>query len=223
MITDKKWEELSGPAEVYNLTTDPGRTTNLFAGFIPGGIQMVSNQVGMIEANFMARPPVYIAAEEFMQLASIPSIVVQLVNVKERRDLRFGPPEMDFNVQRMKAMANMPRVWFDAEFRVITQSDLMAEATRMSDAVDKALTHHQFVMSQQTGETMPIPYATPITPSNRIAQGLYVREYSCTLFGKAWLRNDLAVEEDLAQEIRFVFNSQMAAKKFDDLEIMEIP
>lgn len=223
MITDKKWEELSGPAEVYNLTTDPGRTINLFAGFIPGGIQLIADQVGMIEANFMARPPVYIAAEEFMQLASIPSIVVQLVNVKERRDLRFGPPEIDYAKERMKAVLNMPRVWFDAEFRVITQSDLMAEATRMSDAVDKALTHHQFVMSQQTGETMPIPYATPITPSNRIAQGLYVREYSCTLFGKAWLRNDLAVEEDLVESVRFLFNSQMAAKKFDDLEIMEVP
>jgi hypothetical protein len=222
MIVDKKWEELSGPAEVYNLTTDPNRTTNLFAGFVQGGIQLTSAQTGYLEAHFFARPPVYLSAEEFMQLASIPSIVVQLVSVKERRDLRRGNPEVDYAVERRKAKIHMARVWFDAEFRISCQSDLMAEATRMSDAVDKALTYHQFVLSQQTGEVMPVPYATPLTPANRIAQGLYVREYACTLFGKAWLRTDLSVEEDLAQKIRFFLEPAMAEQTADSLEIMEV-
>lgn len=221
LISDKKWEELSGPAEVYNLTTDPNRTTNLFAGFVQGGIQMTSIQVGYIEARFQARPAVYIAAEEFMEYATIPSIVVQLVNVKERRDLRRGSREVDYAVERRLAKVLMSRVWFDAEFRISCQSDLMAEATRMSDSVNRALTYHQFVPSLQNGEVMPVPYATPLTPAHRIAQGLYVREYACTLFGKAWLRNDTTVEEQLAESIRFLLHPIVVTQHSDYVEIAE--
>jgi hypothetical protein len=223
MITDKKWEEFSGPAEVYNLTTDPGRTTNLFASFIAGGIQMTSIQTGYIEARFYARPAVYIGAEEFMEFARIPSIVVQLTSAKERRDLRRGSREVDYAVERRVARINMSRVWFDAEFRISCQSDLMAEATRMSDAVNRAITEHQFVLSLATGETMPVPYSTPLTPAHRIAQGLFVREYACTLFGKAWLRSDTTIEEQLAEKIVFLINPGMAAQTYDSLEIAEVP
>ena len=203
IFSDKKWEEFSEPASVYNLTTDPGRSTNLFAGFVPGGVQMTSPQEGLIESNFKARPPVYIAAEEFIQLSSIPSVVVQLASVKERRDLRWGNDEVDFALMRRRAKRHVHRVWFDAEFRISCQSDLRAEMIRMSDSVNRALTHHQFVLSLSTGETMPVPYATPINPTDRIAQGLYVREYACTLFGKAWLRPELTVERYLAEKLRF--------------------
>lgn len=200
MISDKKWDELSGPAEVYNITTDPGRTTNLFAGFVPGGITLTSPQVGFLEAHFFARPAVYVGAEEFMEIAKIPSIVVLLGNVKERRDLRLGSREVDYAKERMKAMIHLRRVWFDAEVRISCQSDLKHEATIMSDAVNKALTYHRYVTSEQTGQWMPIPYSTPITPAHRVAQGLFVREYVCTLYGKAWLRTDVSVEEDLVRE-----------------------
>lgn len=202
IFSDKKWEEFSEPATVYNLTTDPNRTTNLFSAFVPGGVQMTSPQQGLIEANFKARPPVYIAAEEFIQLSSIPSIVVQLASVKERRDLRWGNDEVDFAIMRKRAKRHVHRVWFDAEFRISCQSDLRAEMIRMSDSVNRALTHHQFVLSLSTGETMPVPYATPINPTDRIAQGLYVREYACTLFGKAWLRPELTVDRYLAETLR---------------------
>jgi len=157
----------------------------------------------MIEANFMARPPVYIAAEEFMQLSSIPSIVVQLMNVKERRDMRWGNDEIDWALARRRARRNVHRVWFDSEFRISCQSDLRAETIRMSDAVNRALTHHQFITSLANGDDMPVPYATPLSGSDRIAQGLYVRDYVCTVYGKTWLRPELTVERYLSENIRF--------------------
>jgi len=206
MLEDKKWEELSEPASVYNLTTDPNRSTNLFAGFVAGGIQMTSPQEGYIEANFMARPPIYIAAEEFVQLASIPSVVVQLGSVKERRDLRIGNLIDDISKANMDAKTHLSRVWFDAQFRISCQSDLKAEATRLSDAVNEALSYHRFVRSLATGETMPVPVDTPLNPAHRVAQGLFVREYTCTLFGKTWLRRDATVDRTLAREIRFLFH-----------------
>jgi hypothetical protein len=203
-VTDKRWDEMSGPAEVYNLTTDPNRTTNLFAGFTSGGILLTSPQEGYIESAFMARPKVFLSAEEFMEFSVLPSIVVQLTSVKERRDLRLGNSVNNYARARNKARVAFSRVWFDAEMRISCQSDLHAEATLMSDAVNEALSYHRFVMSLATGDTMPIPYDTPITPASRIMQGLYVREYACTLFSKIWLRRDAVVERDLAQEIRFL-------------------
>lgn len=222
-LDDKKWEEMSAPVTVYNLTTDPNKTTNLFAGFVAGGIQLTSEQEGVLEASFMARPPVYIGAEEFIQLASIPSIVIQLGNVKERRDLRRGNEELDWAFARRRAQWHVSRVWFDAEFRISCQSDLKREAVIMCDAVNKALTHRRFVLSQQTGETMPVPYTTPMTPAHRVAQGLFVRDYACTLFGKAWLRPEETVERRLSEEIVVLVHPYTPGKfEYPYVETMEV-
>lgn len=198
---DKKWEEFSGPVTVYNLTTDPGRMTNLFQTFVSGGIQLTSRQTGFIEASFMARPAVFIGAEEFIQLSTLPSIVVSLTNLKERRDLRIGNREIDYAHERRRARVGLSRTWFDADFRISCQSDLVHESVTMADAINRALTYHQQVFSESTGEDMRVPKATPFTPSNRVAQGLYVRDYICTLYCKAWLRRDLVLEEYLSEKI----------------------
>ena len=222
-MQDKKWEEFSEPASVYNLTVDPNRTTNLFSGFVDGGIQMISAQQGVIEANFMARPPVYIAAEEFMQLSSIPSIVLQMTNVKERRDMRWGNDEIDWALAKKRAKRNVHRVWFDTEFRISCQSDLRAEALRMSDAVNRALTQYQYVTSLAHGDEMAVPYATPLSGSDRVAQGLYVRDYVCTVYGKAWLRPELTVERYLSENIRFhMYPSEFSTPGDTYSELVEV-
>ena len=215
-LTDKKWGALSGPATAYNNTTDPNHTTNLFNGFGANTILLTSKQTGLIEASFMASPPVYFGAEEFIQLSSIPSIVINLQSLKERRDLRRGSREVSVAFEKKKALIQLSRVWFDAEFRLSCQSDLQHEAVSMTDSLNEALTYRRFVLSEQTGEFMPVPYASPFTQANRIAQGLYVKDYVVTLFGKAWLRPDQSFEEDLAQEIRVLAHPYAFSERYEE-------
>lgn len=198
---DRGFEVLGGPVTVFNETTDPGRTTNLFNGFHDNGIQLTSRQEGRVVADFRARPPVYIGAEEFMEISNIPSIVVNLVNLRERRDLRHGNPEHDFALARRKAVIYLARTWYEAEFRLSVQSDLRHETVTMSDLLNEALTYHQYMPSLELGETLAIPMSTPFTQGHRVAQGLFVREYSCTIHAKTWLRQDTKTEVDLVEKV----------------------
>jgi len=214
------WEELSAPVEVYNTTLDPSKLNNLFTGFVSGGIKLSSRQTGRIDASFLARPPVYVGAEEFMEISSIPSIVVNLQSLREVRNLRHGNSEMDLSIGRRKARIHLAKVWFDAEFRISVQSDLKHEAVTMSDAVNEALTYHQYVLSEQLGETMPVPSSTPFTQAHRVAQGLFVREFVCTVFAKTWLRQDTSVEYDLVEKV--VFLPHLMGQEDVSNEIMEV-
>lgn len=204
LLVEKQWDELGGPASVYNLTYDPYKMHNLFLGFIPGGIKLISKQTGFIEANIFARPAVYIGAEEFMEIAKIPSIVVNMVNAKERRDMRHlagCDREVDKNLGSMMARIHEARTYFDVQFRISCQSDLKHEAVQMSEAVNKAVTYRRFILSEQSGERMPVVSATPIMPANRVAQGLFVHDFQMTLAAKTWLRPDQTFEEFLVKDI----------------------
>ena len=69
---------------------------------------------------------------------------------------------------------------------------------------------------------MPVPYDTPISPTHRVAQGLFVREYACTLFGKVWLRRFDSAEVDLAQKL-VVWTHPMATDGLEyETELTEV-
>jgi len=215
----RKWEELGGPIAVYNTTVDPGKTTNIFAGFSGGTILMTGLQTGRIEAYFMARPPVYIAAEEFIEVANLPSIVVNLVGVREERNLRNGNDERDLSFARLKGLVGLARTYYLCDFRISCQSDLQHEVQLLGDSLSRAIAQVRFVLSEATGEGMVVQNVTPFSSASRISQGLYVKDYSVTIFTKTWLRVDSLVERDMAQEM-VVWVGPMERKA--SLELLEI-
>jgi len=200
---DSKWENIYAPITVYNLTTDPNRTTNLFSSIVDNKtVKLVSQQLGRLESTLTVQPEVFIAAEEFVEVAVIPSIVVNLISVKERRDQRDGNGEYDIAAERRLARHGYARVHFDAEIRVTCQSALKHEVIAMSEAVDRVMTHDNTVLSEATGDEMGIPSATPFTMTDRFAQGLFAKDYSAVIFGKAWLRNDAIKDLQIATTLR---------------------
>jgi len=202
---DSKWEHIYAPCRVYNLTADPNKTNNLFLGVTPDskGVTLTSVQTGTLESTLTVQPEVFIAAEEFVELAVIPSVVINLVSVKERRDQRNGNGEYDIAMQRRMARHGYARVFFDAEVRITCQSALKHEVIAMSESVNRAMTHDNTVMSEATGERMGIPSATPFTMTDRFAQGLFAKDYTAVLFGKAWLRNDAIEDLTIATTLKF--------------------
>jgi hypothetical protein len=197
------WETLYTPCTAYNLTADPGRTTNLFKSIDGKDVLLTSLQTGQIEVKVYVSPSVFIAAEEFFQTTTSPAIIINLNSCKEIRNLRNGNGELDYATARGKAREGFGRIFFDAELRASLQSSLQHEAVMMSESFNRAITQGQVIMSDACGEPMAMPMATPTALSNRISQGLFVRDFAFTVFGKAWLRNDLMVERHLITEIDY--------------------
>lgn len=215
---EHQWEGIFSPVSAFNLTTDPGRTTNLFSAIDGKGVLLSSAQTGEVEVTLHSRPPVFLAAEDFFQISTIPSVVVTMPTTKERRDLRNGNGETDICVGRERARVWLARVYFESDVRVTVQSSLELESLRMAEAIDRILTHDKIVLSEASGEDMAVTMATPISVTNRVPVGLYVKEFSATLFGKAWLRPDVAKDEYLAREVVALVGS-VGGRSFETVEV----
>lgn len=199
---EHQWEILDTPAEIYNVTTDPDKTTNLFDSFDNGAIRLTSEQTGFLQGRIHARPPVYIeAAEDFIEISQNPAIIISDTTITKLAYLQNGAGETDYARERGLCRDNITRTYFDAQLRVHTQSAVLLESKKLTDAVHRALTQYEYILSEATGETMPIPSVTPDSLGNRVATGLFSKTISCTLYGKAWLRNDLIRDGYLAREL----------------------
>lgn len=201
---EHQWEFLKEPIRVYNLTDDPNETTNIFSAVDGSGILLSSNQVGNLVVYLFAAPTVYIGAEDFAEYSKIPSIVVSMGSVREKRDLRNHNKETSFSFANFVAWRDYARVWFDVDMRISCQSSLRHEVLAMSASVDRILTDDKVVVDEALDEEMPILSSTPFSPANRVAQGLFVEDYTCTLFAKTWLRLDATEDLDLVQEHKIV-------------------
>ena len=218
---EHKWEVLYAPCTAYNLTTDPGRTTNLFSSIDGKGVRLTSIQTGQIEVKVFAQPEVFIAAEDFFEIAVIPSVVINAPQVKERRDLRNGNGEFDIALQRGTAKEWFSRVYFEVSARISSQSPTKLEAVEMGEALNRALTHYRTVLSEATGETMAVHSATPFSAAHRVATGLFVNEFDVALFGKNWLRPDMVQDKYLARKLVFAVHGP-DPKGTEEMEVTNV-
>jgi len=81
--------------QVFNTTTDPGRTTDLFVSYVPatGVVTMSGSQVinSVLETYYWGRPPVtVIRRDETAALSSIPHLVVEVSEMMENVASRKG-------------------------------------------------------------------------------------------------------------------------------------
>lgn len=181
------WAQVLEPIRVYNLTTDPDRTANLFASVLGKVITLAAPQVGALEVAFVGVPKVFIAADEDFQLSTIPSIVINVPTIVERRELRNGNGEVDRATERREARTRVGRVFFDATTLLGCQSALKREALVMADAIVRIMSQDRVVPSEAIGEDMTVVTALPVSQADQVGRALYASNVSVALGGKAWL------------------------------------
>lgn len=177
-------------ATVFNLTTDPGRLTNLFSsiGIDSKTVSFAPAQTGKIEVNYAGAPKVFIAAEENFQLGSIPAVLINVPSIVWRKDLDTMIKEYDVNRQTFVARHRHKRGLFDANITLSCQAQLRHMATALADAVEKALQPNRSILSEALGELYAVLGVGPKTQADQIVRSLFSENLPVVLAGKAWLR-----------------------------------
>lgn len=189
---------VSAPVEVYNLTTDPDRTTNLFVVVAPDGktVTFAPAQTGKVEVNYVGRPKVFIAAEENYQLGTIPAVLIDVPTVTDRPEhaaSATNEAEYDVNRRTFEARRRNRRSIFDVQVTLGCQATFKEIALALSDAVEKALDPRRRIVSEAIGERYAILAPVTKTRVDQVAQSLFVTNVALRLGGHAWLRPEYDV------------------------------
>lgn len=182
-----------GPVRVYNLTTDPNRTANLFTAIMPDGktVTMAPAQTGKIEVNYFGEPKVFISAEENYQLGAIPAVLINMPTVVDRPEHGASAApieEYDVNRRTFASRRRFRRSIFDATITLSCQAQLKHIALAMADAVEKALQPYRTILSEAVGEAFAVLSVGPKTQLDQVSRSLFVTNVALTLGGHAWLR-----------------------------------
>ena len=193
--------KVAEPVEVFDLTADPDRPEDLFAGLAGKTVSLSAPATGVVEVSFIGRPPVHIASDVDYQLSEIPSVVLQLTRVTEVRKLRSGDRKLDWALARGLVRERLQPVWLAADLLISCQSERKRETLAMTDALARILEQERTVRSLATGETYTVTVYGPSNLADQVAEGLAVIQTAVTLQGPAWLGE--AEEKRLAEVVGF--------------------
>jgi len=189
------------PIDAFDLTADPDRTDDLFAGLAGKTVSLSAPATGVVEVRFVGRPPVHIAPDVDYQLSEIPSVVLQMPRVTEVRKLRSGDRKLDWALARGLVRERLQPVWFAADLVISCQSERKRETLAMTDALARILEQERTVRSLATGEEYTVTVYGPSNVADQVAEGLAVVQVAVTLQGPAWLGE--SEEKRLAEVIGF--------------------
>jgi len=199
------WASLDTVITVYDLTNDPGRLTNQYVS--KSNMTVYFNQIyggNTIEINYSAGPSVFLSADENYQMSTLPSVVVEIPQVAEMRQLR-GVEDVDYQRVLGKARVRAAPVFFATTLRIRSQSSLKHEALKLADAVTRAVAYRRKPMasflSLATGDLFWVYEFTPITPADVVGRKLFVMDVTFKVVGKAWIPDGYE-EQYLVQTIR---------------------
>lgn len=179
------------PITVYNLTTDPHRTQNLFGSLGGVGnrtITFLGVQTGKVEINFVGIPDVFIGAEEFFQLSKIPSVVITFDRAEQYGLIRTEQRAVERSVARGVARIRPPRVPYLLFAAVRVQSSLKHEALLMKDAISRILDKGDVFSSVAIGDHYCVMSQTAQVAEDQVAKGLFVGNVTLKILGKVWLK-----------------------------------
>ncbi len=203
------------PIDAYDLTADPDRTDDLFAGLVGKTVTLARPVTGTVEVRFVGRPPVHIAPDVDYQLSELPSVVLQMPRVTEVRKLRSGDRKLDWAMARGLVRERLQPVWLAADLVISSQSERKRETLAMSDALARILEQQRTVRSLATGEDYTVTVYGPSNAADRVSEGLAVIQTAVTLQGPAWLGE--AEEKRLAEVIGFGVGAM--DRRFEEVEV----
>ncbi len=189
------------PVRAYNLTSDPGRVTNIATGVSGQAIVFNANQTGRVEAHFRGKPPIYLTADSDFERSESEAVLIEVTSVRENEQLRETQGKVDFRRADRKARVRPQPAWENADLRIQTQSSRKAEAEAMVEALAEVLQYGATFASEATGETFTVKGFAPVVVGDVIGVNLYVREATLRVTGRHWLQvpyNEVPLAEEIS-------------------------
>lgn len=209
---------IATPINIYNLTADPGRTTNLYASHTGSTVTMSSPQVGAIEITYCYQPAIFISSDDyFFETTRNPVVVLVTGRLTEDFSVVAYSTEYDIRFCEKKARARWAPTLDRISLIIICQDYHKQRVLALSDGIDKVLSKGYIVFSEATGN----PYTVVETPEKSTVD--FSRENFKTIesffqfSGMRWIENKPGEyqEVDLAETIKLRVTTDEKSEEFD--------
>ena len=197
----------SGTWRVYNLSQDPGKTTNLFSSWSDPDVVMTAVQPvdSNIEVQYEGYAPIYLSADDEDYFSTNPSIVIfKDENSRIAREWSQAPhrvllPEPGLKTFRREHLAET----LEVPIRITCQSDRHEEVLRMGEAIARHIQIHQRTPSWSWGAQLPFKlYTDSLRQTIDISSGLYIYSLPLQVHNKQWDLSRNSEIEDALKELR---------------------
>ena len=202
-----RWDlQLKGIKNIYNLTDDEGRTTNLFDSFITvdgiSTINLISSvAVGAkLEIEAFGLPKIFFKADSDYYLSEIPYIELD-TNADEDDIIREHSIVVEKNIELKKSRVRNANIIQKVESKIIFVSSSMLDVMALSDAFFK-LTKFPFeknLKSEACGENIEIINIFKSEKPEDIEDELYAAAYDFDLIATDWQGSykEVAISEEI--------------------------
>ena len=220
---------------VFNLSVDPGRTTDLFQssavvqiGADKDGTPVYGTEITMssaqangniIEVQFLGSSKVYIGqADSDIKVTELPAIVVVIDAANKRMPLKSGTKNVERNLANKRAFKREPETEMNVPVTLRCLSSLEEASLAMVHEMQRVFdTDVVDIKSEATGEIYSVLDFAPFTAADVTADSLAIKDVNLTLFARFWAGD--AVQLPIAEilginvEYPYVFDATIVAKE----------
>ncbi len=177
-----------GTPVAYNLTDDPGRTTNIGATIgSPDTLFFDSDQTGRVECHVDATIPVFIGIpDEPTELSTVRAIIIEIDDTIERSETDAEPSNSVYEFERSQSRyrTRTRPAFLQFEVKIMCQAPRARQALAMRAAVRRLLDETNNVLSVGVGENYHFVNQTRGGESDDIGGGISTQDILATFTGE---------------------------------------
>ena len=207
--------KISEPITIYNLTTDPNRTTNLYSSKSGTTINLTSSQTGSLEVNYLFQPPVFITSDEYFFPSTRPAIIIFSSRVFHDDAVRATGLVTEVRwTDKLARIRNEPTLErFTVNF--ICQDYRKVRVLSVADGLDRIIQKGYIIDSEQTGEHFLVIDSTRDTVQDIDLRDLKSVKTTVPFAARRWLEtiDGTYSEVGLVEEIHV--NARPSTRNFE--------
>jgi hypothetical protein len=192
-LVDLVWS-INSPVEVYHLTDDPCRRTNLLASYTATTVTLVSAQTGPIVVQFRGTPrSVHVASSDAdFELQSLPAVVIQLVGQNRVRD--FLVPYFEEPLRsRGEVLLRSTPARHTYVVRIACPAQYSLHDKKLADAVRRAFDEREWVRLLALDEDATLVGLETVGQTDRLPDQVFMRIVDVSVSVLEWLPHYRAV------------------------------
>jgi len=201
------WQTILGIDAAFDLTVDPTRQANIFSSLNPGDPPTISFTGSVpsghvIEVRYRARCPIYLAADENLEVSQVPAVVVVIPRAREdkisSKNLFEYEPLVSHGVVRRR---DRP-VPINSQIVIYQVAATDQDALVLQDSVAELFQPERSFRSAAIGEDFTCLSYEPLIDHDQVASGLHVKTTQIVVIGYKELRSyaDVKPAEEIRQE-----------------------
>lgn len=180
--------------EVYDITADPDRLTNIFSSFTPGDPGTIAFTAAVpgghtVEVHFRGRCEVFLAADENLQISVVPAVVVVIPRAREDRYASKNLFDYEPLVSKVVVRRRERVVPISSTVMLYAIGATEVDSLATQDALAEIFEPEPAFRSQAVGEDFFCLTYDPLIDNDIVSTGLHVKATQLLVLGNKDLRS----------------------------------